>query len=76
LAGATAYWRGFARYTDQVGITEEVDWSLSKSVLDEYLPYFLKNDEDPAFSRIKMKIIKMKALPFLKEKDPILYYLP
>jgi len=76
LAGATAYWRGFARYTDQVGITEEVDWSLSKSVLDEYLPYFLKNDEDPALSRIKMKIIKMKALPFLKEKDPILYYLP
>ncbi|MBC7113393.1 MAG: hypothetical protein H5T34_05200 [Candidatus Methanomethyliales bacterium] len=76
LAGATAYWRGFARYTDQVGITEEVDWNLSKNVLEEYLPYFLKNDEDPAFSRIKKKIIKMKALPFLKEKDPILYYLP
>ncbi|MEM3621197.1 MAG: hypothetical protein QXU33_01230, partial [Candidatus Methanomethyliaceae archaeon] len=76
IAGATAYWRGFARYTDQVGITDEVDWSLSKTVLDEYLPYFLKNDEDPAFSRIKKKIIKMKALPFLKEKDPILYYLP
>ncbi|MEM2125909.1 MAG: hypothetical protein QXQ53_05890 [Candidatus Methanosuratincola sp.] len=76
IAGATAYWRGFARYTDQVGITDEVDWSLSKTVLDEYLPYFLNNDEDPAFSRIKKKIIKMKALPFLKEKDPILYYLP
>ncbi|MEM4204354.1 MAG: hypothetical protein QXS54_09840 [Candidatus Methanomethylicaceae archaeon] len=76
IAGATAYWRGFARYTDQVGITDEVDWNLSKTVLDEYLPYFLKNDEDPAFSRIKKKIIKMKALPFLKEKDPILYYLP
>ena len=76
IAGATAYWRGFARYTDQIGITDEVDWNLSKTVLDEYLPYFLKNDEDPAFSRIKKKIIKMKALPFLKEKDPILYYLP
>lgn len=76
LAGATAYWRGFARYTDQVGITDEVDWNLSKSVLDEYLPYFMNNDEDPAFSRIKIKIIKMKAFPFLKEKDPILYYLP
>lgn len=75
-AGATAYWRGFARYTDQVGITDEVEWSLSKTIIDEYLPYFLKNDEDPAFSRIKLKILKMKTLPFLKEKDPILYYLP
>lgn len=76
IAGATAYWRGFARYTDQVGITGDVDWSLSQAVLDEHLPYFLKNDEDPAFSRIKIKILKMKALPFLKDKDPILYCLP
>ncbi len=76
IAGATAYWRGFARYTDQVGITDDVDWSLSQAVIDEHLPYFLKNDEDPAFSRIKIKILKMKALPFLKDKDPILYYLP
>jgi len=32
-AGATAYWRGFARYTDQVGITDEVEWSLSKTII-------------------------------------------
>ena len=29
--------------------------------------------EGPCVSRIKKKIIKMKALPFLKDKDPIMY---
>jgi len=75
-SGATAYWRCFARYTDAVGITGNVEWNLSQSVLDEYLPIFMKANEDPAFSRIKRKIIKMKTLPFLKEKDPIMYLLP
>jgi len=76
ISGATAYWRGFARYTDVVGITDRISWSLSDAVLKEYLPIFLKANEDPAFSRIKRKIIKMKAMPFLKEKDPIMYLLP
>lgn len=76
ISGATAYWRGFARYTDSVGITEKIEWNLSKPVLDEYLPIFMKANEDPAFSRIKRKIIKMKTLPFIKEKDPIMYLLP
>ena len=76
ISGATAYWRGFARYTDAVGITDKISWNLSEPVLDEYLPIFMKANEDPAFSRIKRKIIKMKTLPFLKEKDPIMYLLP
>ncbi len=76
ISGATAYWRCFARYTDVVGITDSISWNLSKAVLDEYLPIFMKAKEDPAFSRIKKKIIKMKALPFLKEKDPIMYLMP
>jgi hypothetical protein len=76
ISGATAYWRGFARYTDAVGITDKISWTLSEPVLDEYLPIFMKANEDPAFSRIKRKIIKMKTLPFLKEKDPIMYLLP
>jgi hypothetical protein len=76
ISGATAYWRCFARYTDEVGITEKVSWNLSQFVLDEYLPIFMKANEDPAFSRIKRKVIKMKALPFLKEKDPIMYLMP
>lgn len=76
LAGAEAYWRCFARYTDIVGVTNEVDWGISQQVQEEHLPYFLNHDEDPAFTRLKMKVIKMKALPFLKEKDPVMYYLP
>lgn len=76
LAGAEAYWRCFARYTDAVGVTNDVDWGISKAVQEEYLPYFMNHDEDPAFNRLKMKVIKMKALPFLKEKDPVMYYLP
>ena len=76
ISGATAYWRCFARYTDSVGITDKVSWNLSQEILDEYLPIFMKANEDPAFSRIKKKIIKMKALPFIKEKDPIMYLMP
>ena len=76
LAGATAYWRGFARYTDQVDVTEKVDWNISQQVLDEHLPYFMDHNEDPAFFRLKMKVLKMKVLPFLPERDPILYLLP
>jgi hypothetical protein len=76
LAGATAYWRGFARYTDQVGITDKVDWSISQAVLDEHLAYFMDHKEDPAFFRLKMKVLKMKVLPFIPERDPILYLLP
>jgi hypothetical protein len=76
LAGAEAYWRGFARFTDQVGITEKIDWKVSQRVLDEHLDYFMKHNEDPAFTRLKLKVLKSKALPFLKEKDPVLYLLP
>ncbi len=76
ISGATAYWRCFARYTDSVGITDNFSWSLSKDVLDEYLPIFMEANEDPAFSRIKMKVIKRKALPFIKEKDPVMYLMP
>jgi hypothetical protein len=45
-------------------------------VQDEHLEYFMSHNEDPAFARLKMKIIKSKALFFLKEKDPVLYLLP
>lgn len=76
LAGATAYWRGYARFTDQVGITDKVDWNISQAVLDEHLSYFMDHNEDPAFFRLKMKVLKMKALPFVPERDPVLYLMP
>ena len=65
LSGATAYWRGFARFTDQVGITDKVDWNISQAVQDEHLQYFMDHNEDPAFFRLKMKVLKMKVLPYV-----------
>ncbi len=69
LAGAVAYWRGFVRYTDRVGITNKIDWTISQSVIDEYLPFFMDNDADPAFFRFGRFDEDM-------EGDPTLYFLP
>lgn len=69
LAGAVAYWRGFVRYTDRVGITDKIDWGISQSVIDEYIPYFMDNDADPAFIRFGRFDDEM-------EEDPTLYLLP
>lgn len=69
LAGAVAYWRGFVRYTDRVGITDKFDWSISQSVIDEYVPYFMDNDADPAFIRFGRFDDEM-------EEDPTLFLLP
>jgi len=69
LAGAVAYWRGFARYTDRVGITDKIDWGISPSVIDEYVPFFMENDADPAFIRFGRFDDEM-------EEDPTLYLLP
>lgn len=68
-AGAIAYWRGFARYTNQVGITQKIDWGLSPKVLDEYLPTFMEVDADPAFFRMFREQEE-------QDKDPTLYLLP
>lgn len=69
LAGAVAYWRGYARYTDRVGITNKIDWTISQSVIDEYVPFFMDNDADPAFLRFGRFDEDM-------EEDPTLYLLP
>ncbi len=69
IAGAVAYWRCFARYTDIVGITDKVDWAISQDVIDEYVPFFMENDADPAFIRFGRFDDEM-------EEDPTLYLLP
>jgi hypothetical protein len=69
LAGAKAYWRGFARYTNQVGITDKIDWDISETVQEEYLPYFMEADADPAFLRMFREEEERK-------KDPTMYLLP
>jgi hypothetical protein len=69
IAGAVAYWRGYARFTDRVGITDKFDWSISQAVIDEYVPFFMDNDADPAFIRFGRFDDEM-------EEDPTLYLLP
>ncbi len=69
IAGAVAYWRGYARYTDRVGITNKYDWNISQAVIDEYVPFFMNNDADPAFIRFGRFDDEM-------EEDPTLYLLP
>jgi hypothetical protein len=51
LAGAYAYCYGFARYTNFVGITNEIDWNLTERTMEKYIPHFMENDFDPAISR-------------------------
>jgi len=69
IAGAEAYWRCYARYTNQVGITDKIDWKLSQAVIDEHVPFFMDNDADPAFMRFGRFDDEMEA-------DPTLYLLP
>ena len=69
IAGAEAYWRCFARYTDQVGITDKIDWKLSPAIIEEHIPFFMENDADPAFIRFGRFDEEM-------EEDPTLYLLP
>jgi hypothetical protein len=69
IAGAVAYWRCFARYTDLVGITDKTDWTISQDVIDEYVPFFMDNDADPAFIRFGRFDDEM-------EEDPTIYLLP
>jgi hypothetical protein len=69
IAGAKAYMRGFARYTNQVGITDKISWDLTPHSMKEYVPYFMTHDGDNAFAR-------MFRPPEERVKDPTFYKLP
>jgi len=69
IAGAVAYWRGFVRYTDQVGVTDKIDWTMAKHIEDEHIPFFMDNDADPAFLRLGRFDEDI-------EEDPTFYLLP
>ena len=51
IAGAYAYCYGYARYTNFVGITDQIDWELTERTMNKYLPIFMENDFDPGISR-------------------------
>ncbi len=69
IAGAVAYWRGLARYTDAVGITDKFDWGIAEDIKEKYVPFFMDTDADPAFMRFGRFDEEM-------EEDPTLYLLP
>ncbi|MFX0169937.1 MAG: hypothetical protein ACFE89_11355 [Candidatus Hodarchaeota archaeon] len=69
IAGAKAYMRGFARFTNQVGITDQIEWDLTPHVLEKYVPYFMEHDGDNAFARMFRPADE-------RAKDPTFYWLP
>ncbi len=70
LAGAFAYCYGFARYTNFVGITSEIDWNLTEYTMNTYVPIFLETDHDPGIARF-FRTKRQK-----KKEGPSLYLLP
>jgi hypothetical protein len=69
IAGARAYMRGFARFTNQVNVTNQINWDLTPHSMKKYVPYFMDHDGDNAFTR-------MFRPPEERAKDPTFYQLP
>jgi hypothetical protein len=70
VAGAYAYCYGYARYTNQIGITDSVNWDLTERTMDIYVPEFLESDFDPGIPRL------MRSKAKKKREGPSLYLLP
>ena len=70
IAGAYAYCYGYARFTNFVGITDEINWDLTERTMEKYVPEFLENDFDQGITRhFRSKAKKRKG-------GPSLYLLP
>ena len=70
LAGAFAYIYGYARYTNFVGITDQIKWDFTEKIKEKYIPFFMENDFDAGISRhFRSKAKKNKG-------GPSLYLLP
>jgi hypothetical protein len=70
VAGAYAYCYGYARYTNQVGITDSINWDLTERTMNMYVPEFLESDFDPGIPRL------MRSKAKKKREGPSLYLLP
>jgi hypothetical protein len=51
IAGAYAYTYGYARYTNCVGITDQIDWDLTERTMNKYIPIFMETDFDQGITR-------------------------
>ena len=70
IAGAYAYCYGYARYTNFVGITDEINWDLTEKTMQKYIPEFMESDFDPGIPRL------MRSKAKKKREGPSLYLLP
>ncbi len=70
IAGAYAYCYGYARYTNQVGITSNFNWDLTEKTMNKYIPAFMESDFDPGIPRL------MRSKAKKKREGPSLYLLP
>ena len=70
LAGAYAYCYGYARYTNFVGITDEINWDLTERTMNLFVPEFMESDFDPGIPRL----LRSKAKK--KKEGPSLYLFP
>lgn len=68
IAGAFAYCYGYARYTNFVGITDQINWDLTERTMKKYVPYFMENDFDPGIPRLFRSEEE-------KKDDPSLYFI-
>jgi len=70
LAGAFAYCYGYARYTNFVGITDQINWDLTQRTMTKYVPEFMKTDFDQGITR------HFRTKAKRKKGGPSLYLLP
>ena len=70
IAGAYAYCYGYARYTNFVGITADINWDLTERTMNTYVPMFMESDFDPGIPRL------FRSKSKKRKEGPSLYLLP
>ncbi len=70
IAGAYAYCYGYARYTNFVGITSDINWDLTEKTMNTYVPMFMESDFDPGIPRL------FRSKSKKRKEGPSLYLLP
>jgi len=51
LAGAYAYSYGYARFSNHVGITDQLSFDITPRMMEQQVPYFMESDFDPGALR-------------------------
>ncbi|MBA7630270.1 hypothetical protein ES703_37791 [subsurface metagenome] len=72
IAGAFAYCYGYARNTNFVGITDQINWELTERTMNKYVPIFMESDFDPGIPRLfrsKRQVAKEGPSLYLLAED-------